>query len=988
VIRGTASRVLLIGWDAADWRVIHPLMDAGKLPALERLVNEGVMANLATLHPVLSPMLWASIATGKRPFKHGVLGFTEPTDDGQAIRPVTNLSRKTKAVWNILSQNNKTCNVVGWWPSHPAEPIRGVMVSDHYHRAVGPPDKPWPVRPGTIHPVRLVEPLAELRVNPNELTGEHLGPFIPRVAEIDQDKDRRVGACAKILAECTTVHAAATWLMEHEPWDFMAVYYDAIDHFCHGFMRYHPPRQRFVPETDFELYQGVVEAGYRYHDLMLHHLLKLAGDDTTVILISDHGFHPDHLRPAAIPREPAGPAVEHRDIGIFVMRGPQIRRDQIIHGANLLDIVPTVLTLCGIPVGADMDGKPLLDAFETPPELEVIPSWDTVPGDAGLHPPETRIDSFETQEALKQLVALGYIDQPDDRRETAIANTVNELRYNLARSLMDADRHAEAAPMLRELYERARNEYRFGIQLAMCYRALERIPELRALVEEMNGNRRREAEEARVRLKEMVAEFRQRRQQRLAERRAVAEAAPDAGEQSDSGEPSRPAGVKDEPAGTPAETKNERLLTKEEVAELRRLRPLAALNTYALDYLMGFVLAAEKDYNGALEYLARAEKMDATRPGLHIQIGETYLKLRCGREARRAFARAVEIDPDNPYAHLGLARSYLARRRNRRAVLEALTAIGLLYHYPLAHYVLGVALLRMGRYQRAVDALEVAVTLNPNFREAHRRLAALYHHRFGRPDKAVEHRRLADACETVVPSAAASVVGAEPQPEAAVGEHAPIEVPSPPQGDVAERFVARRRGHVDPAQTITVVTGLPRSGTSLMMKMLAAAGVPIVTDGVRAADEDNPDGYFEFEPVKKMGGDVAWLDEAQGKAVKIIHLLVPRLPRQRLYRVIVMHRQPDEVVASQRKMLARKQRAGGKLSDDELKRVLQRQMAALNGLLTHHPSFDKIDVNYNRLVSDPRPEVERLVAWLGGAMSVDDMVAAVNPSLYRQRHVP
>jgi predicted AlkP superfamily phosphohydrolase/phosphomutase len=151
--RDRARRVLLVGWDAADWRVIHPLMDAGKMPVLERLVGEGTMANLATLHPVLSPMLWTSIATGKRPFKHGVLGFTEPTEDASGIRPVTSLSRKVKALWNILGQEGLRSNVVGWWPSHPAEPIRGAMVSNHYHRAVGPIDQPtsghsfrWPTR--------------------------------------------------------------------------------------------------------------------------------------------------------------------------------------------------------------------------------------------------------------------------------------------------------------------------------------------------------------------------------------------------------------------------------------------------------------------------------------------------------------------------------------------------------------------------------------------------------------------------------------------------------------------------------------------------------------------------------------------------------------------------------------------------------------------------------------------------------------------------
>src|SRR5215472_4656502 len=140
-------RVLLVGWDAADWKVIRPLIQAGKMPNVQRLVEQGSSGQIATLHPPLSPMLWTSIATGKRPFKHGVLGFTEPTPDARGIQPVTNLSRKAKALWNILNQNDLRSIVVGWWPSHPAEPISGVMVSDHFHRVSGPLENGWRLQP-------------------------------------------------------------------------------------------------------------------------------------------------------------------------------------------------------------------------------------------------------------------------------------------------------------------------------------------------------------------------------------------------------------------------------------------------------------------------------------------------------------------------------------------------------------------------------------------------------------------------------------------------------------------------------------------------------------------------------------------------------------------------------------------------------------------------------------------------------------------------
>jgi predicted AlkP superfamily phosphohydrolase/phosphomutase len=148
-----SRRVLLIGWDAADWKAITPLLDGGKMPNLAKLIEGGIMGNLSTIQPVLSPMLWTSIATGKRAYKHGIHGFSEPDPVSGKIRPVTNLSRKTKAVWNILNQNSLNTVTIGWWPSNPAEELsRGVMVSNDYQRSTGPNPKKWPMKDGTVHP--------------------------------------------------------------------------------------------------------------------------------------------------------------------------------------------------------------------------------------------------------------------------------------------------------------------------------------------------------------------------------------------------------------------------------------------------------------------------------------------------------------------------------------------------------------------------------------------------------------------------------------------------------------------------------------------------------------------------------------------------------------------------------------------------------------------------------------------------------------------
>lgn len=498
-----AKKVLLIGWDGADWRVIRPLIEQGKMPNLKRFLAEGVSANLSTIQPCYSPMVWTSIATGKRPFKHGIHGFTEPTPDGAGVRPVTNLSRTTKAIWNILHQMGKTCNVVGWWPSHPAEPVRGVMVSNHYQHAVGHRGQPWPITPGTIHPQRLIQPLTEFRVHPEELGDADLDPFVPRWREIDQEKDHRISSLAKTVAETASIHAAATAVMQLEPWDLMAVYYDGIDHFSHGFMRYHPPRQPRVNQTDFHRYQGVIEGAYRFHDLMLGTVLALAGEDTTVLLMSDHGFHPDALRPKQTPAEPAGPAVQHRNQGIFAMKGPNLRKDDRLYGASVLDICPTVLRLFGLPIGSDMDGKALLTAFESVPELCAIPSWDQVPGDDGRHPPHTRLDPVESVEVLRQLAALGYVEPPPDNASEAVAEALRELKYNLAQSYLDGGHAAKAQPLLEEIWARWPQEHRFGQLLLHCLSLTNQKEQRRKVLDQLETNINQFAAEAKTQLSEL-----------------------------------------------------------------------------------------------------------------------------------------------------------------------------------------------------------------------------------------------------------------------------------------------------------------------------------------------------------------------------------------------------------------------------------------------------------------------------------------------------
>ena len=187
---------------------------------------------------------------------------------------------------------------------------------------------------------------------------------------------------------------------------------------------------------------------------------------------------------------------------------------------------------------------------------------------------------------------------------------------------------------------------------------------------------------------------------------------------------------------------------------------------------------------------------------------------------------------------------------------------------------------------------------------------------------------------------------------------------------------------------ITVVSGLPRSGTSLMMQMLDAGGMPVLTDELRRADDDNPRGYFEFEPVKQLKADRTWLDQASGKAVKIIHLLLMDLPTDRPYRVIMMHRDLDEVVKSQTRMLQRSGKRGAGLPPERLKQVFQNQLTSVRDWLAKHRCFSVQDVHYSLLIDDAARHAASISEFLGGGLDINAMTQVIHPELYRNRSSP
>ena len=189
-----------------------------------------------------------------------------------------------------------------------------------------------------------------------------------------------------------------------------------------------------------------------------------------------------------------------------------------------------------------------------------------------------------------------------------------------------------------------------------------------------------------------------------------------------------------------------------------------------------------------------------------------------------------------------------------------------------------------------------------------------------------------------------------------------------------------------PTQIVTVVSGLPRSGTSMMMRMLEAGGIPPLTDELREADKDNPKGYYEFERVKKLDeGDTDWVEEAQGKSVKVISALLKHLPPGYTYKMIFMRRKMEEILSSQRQMLVRRGEPTDSVSDEELMELFRKHLAQIQAWIDSQPNVEVIYVSYNDVMEAPLEQAQRINHFLGDTLDVESMVSVVDQALYRQR---
>ncbi len=409
----TGLKVAVIGWDGADWSMARPLMAQGRLPHLQRLVNRGASGELHSMVPILSPLLWTTLATGQPPEVHGVLDFLEPGPPGGPPRPITGAARQVPALWEMAHAAGRSAGVVGWWATHPAPTLNGFAVSDSLAYTLMPDDDGRRVPqggavPGSVQPAVLRDAVLRQVVLPQDVPEDLLqelgaGPDAPPAPR------RRL---AEVLSGTLTYHRAALHLLaERGQPDLLMLYYQGIDQVSHRFIHCAAPAMESCPASERGPFARTVEQFYEVQDRFLGELLGLLDPETLILLVSDHGFLSGTARPRYVPPDVTGqPGRWHRTQGMFVLAGPPVVRDGQAAAISLLEVAPTVLATLGLPVGQDME-PPRLDLLraefvERFPVL-TLSSWSAEIGRREDSQPADSDD--DGQRRMRELTALGYI---------------------------------------------------------------------------------------------------------------------------------------------------------------------------------------------------------------------------------------------------------------------------------------------------------------------------------------------------------------------------------------------------------------------------------------------------------------------------------------------------------------------------------------------------------------------------------------------------
>ncbi len=484
------AKLLVIGLDGADWAIIDPLVQQGRMPNLARLVEHGVRSKLLTISPALSPVVWTSVATGVDPPRHGILDFLAPDPAGGEGQPVTSAQRKVPAIWEMLSKAGVPVGVVGWWATFPAESLNGFMVTDRVaYQLFGIRPDPGEGRGKTWPPGLYAEDIRPRIVSPSDVSWEVVQHYLDgprrRPEEFDPDELKLLEDFRTLLASTETYLGAALALRSKFSPRFETVYFEGTDTVGHLFMSYRPPKLAGVEDKRYASFHAVVDRYYEKIDRDLGKLLEGRGPGWTVMVLSDHGFCSDASRPLTTDsRIGHGPAADwHRRFGVLVLSGERIRAGARLGETGIYDIAPTVLALFGQPVPQSWPGTVLSGALDTgflkahPVRYRADdPAFDDGRRAAAASPVDP-----EAAELREKLRSLGYLGSAGDQPVKVTT------RNNTGIALLAQGKRAEAESEFRAALESEPNNPVVAVNLGTLLRIERRHEEARKVLEKAKG---------------------------------------------------------------------------------------------------------------------------------------------------------------------------------------------------------------------------------------------------------------------------------------------------------------------------------------------------------------------------------------------------------------------------------------------------------------------------------------------------------------------
>jgi len=459
--------------DGADWPRLRALTSAGHLPHLDGLLKRGASGALVSEEPMLSPILWTTLATGRGPLSHGVLDFVEEDPQTGDPVPVSVRQRRVPALWDIFAAAGLESTVVGWWATWPAYPLPGGrVVSDRVAFSAFRWDQTRQAPAGLFQPDALGAQLLPLQVRAGDLGPDEMRGLATADAALwgqaEQALDDQTSAfdlplnhLRQVVASMLTYHRMALALLQDGQPALFAMYYEAIDEVSHLFAHCREPALPTCPPAMAAVFGDSVDGIYRLQDKLLGELLATAHPETVIVVVSDHGFFTGAGRPQHVdPGRGGGKAAWwHRREGILVMAGPPIVAGPLAP-QGLRDIAPTLLYLAGLPLADELEGRPLLDAVQPvfieqhpPLRIPVYSPWEPVA--ATLRSAE---DDPAAAEGLRKLAALGYLSATS-------SNAGNSAKLPTIRRLVTEAFLLEQAGRVEE----ARNRLRRALDLDPGY---------------------------------------------------------------------------------------------------------------------------------------------------------------------------------------------------------------------------------------------------------------------------------------------------------------------------------------------------------------------------------------------------------------------------------------------------------------------------------------------------------------------------------------